>query len=39
MSEMHLSQELLTVEGVEKSRFLLFGNLHEMRISQSFPKG
>jgi len=38
MSEKHLSQELLTMEDVEKSGFLLFENPHEMRISRCFPK-
>jgi len=38
MSEMHLSQELLTVEEMEKSGFFFLGNHHEMRIARWFCK-
>ena len=38
MSEGRLSQEPLTLEGVEKSGFSFFGEACEMLISKSFSK-
>jgi hypothetical protein len=38
MSEGRLSQEPLTLEGVEKTGFSFFGKICEMLISKSFSK-
>src|SRR6188508_2093120 len=38
MSEKHLSQELLTLEGVEKSGFLLLVTLTRCASRDAFPK-
>ena len=38
MGEKRLSQELLTVEAVEKSGFSFLEEAYEMRISLVFPK-